>query len=624
MKQIYSIITMAAAAMTASAATPTAIPTPAKATSAVPQITAMTQAESRLLVKDQINPAAKQTVYFDGEEGTEEVWTSIGTGKITAVFLEPFGIEAEVYDITIEETPIEGGRKFRCLPLSTPNNIFRNLGVTAADTENYMVFYAMEDGKNYFEDFSAYGLIPYSQYVPESDWDTDGIYATFDGETWTVPVKGVLTELSATGNAGWRFANTSTPLTIAFPGAKDYTATITTWICGEDVPGGLTEGSCQAFTFSGAEDAAYVKYGFLPGHWEFTMNMAEFTALYGTKVDAGKTWKSSVSDGTEPGIYTAFVGTFDSEDNCKDIKSSYFFVLDDDQDNWEEAGTATWNESLYAGSYNNWDSQELTMAYEEHKDMPGYIRLVNPYAAATTSKNESLHDPCESHNHYIYIDATNPDQVKVEPSVTGGNYDGRGVVMSLSYKYENSGSYEPEEIKEAGFYGTLADNKISFPQKDVVFGEKNYNNGAFLSTSVPFEVTLTPKSDVTAEPTITLNETAVEVEVGKTVTLIATIENQPNTDEVPTWSSADTDIATVDSEGVVTGVSMGTTTITASYAGKTATCEVTVVDPSNMITEITANGNAEAFDLQGRRIATPTKGLYIVRQGNKVIKTIVK
>ncbi len=43
-----------------------------------------------------------------------------------------------------------------------------------------------------------------------------------------------------------------------------------------------------------------------------------------------------------------------------------------------------------------------------------------------------------------------------------------------------------------------------------------------------------------------------------------------------TWASADPDIATVDENGVVTGISSGTADITLSYGGKQATCQVTV------------------------------------------------
>ena len=43
-----------------------------------------------------------------------------------------------------------------------------------------------------------------------------------------------------------------------------------------------------------------------------------------------------------------------------------------------------------------------------------------------------------------------------------------------------------------------------------------------------------------------------------------------------TWSSDDSSIATINEEGVITGIAAGTTTIYASFYGKTASCIVTV------------------------------------------------
>ena len=78
---------------------------------------------------------------------------------------------------------------------------------------------------------------------------------------------------------------------------------------------------------------------------------------------------------------------------------------------------------------------------------------------------------------------------------------------------------------------------------------------------------------------ITLDSTSEDVEVGDTFTIEATVlpSNASNTNV--TWSSSDDLIATVDSDGEVTGVSVGTAIITARTADgwKTATCEINVI-----------------------------------------------
>jgi len=76
------------------------------------------------------------------------------------------------------------------------------------------------------------------------------------------------------------------------------------------------------------------------------------------------------------------------------------------------------------------------------------------------------------------------------------------------------------------------------------------------------------------ETTIELDRTSAEVEEGKTITLTATV-TPPAT---VTWTSSDNDVATVDENGVVTGIKAGIATITASTPdGKTAQCIVTVI-----------------------------------------------
>lgn len=82
----------------------------------------------------------------------------------------------------------------------------------------------------------------------------------------------------------------------------------------------------------------------------------------------------------------------------------------------------------------------------------------------------------------------------------------------------------------------------------------------------------TEPSDVTA---VNLSETTVRLAVGATKQLKGT--TTPAGGKI-TWESANTEIATVTSAGLVTGVKEGETTVTAKCGDKSATCTVIVSD----------------------------------------------
>ncbi len=76
-----------------------------------------------------------------------------------------------------------------------------------------------------------------------------------------------------------------------------------------------------------------------------------------------------------------------------------------------------------------------------------------------------------------------------------------------------------------------------------------------------------------------MNPLTVNVEVGKTAKLVATIAPNDATDKTGNWSISDTSIATIAEDGTITGVKAGTTvaTYTTTDGAKTATSTITVV-----------------------------------------------
>ena len=94
---------------------------------------------------------------------------------------------------------------------------------------------------------------------------------------------------------------------------------------------------------------------------------------------------------------------------------------------------------------------------------------------------------------------------------------------------------------------------------------------------------------------VSLNKEALTLEEQQAETLVATINPSETTDDTTlTWKSSNEEVATVDSQGKVTALKAGSTTITVTTVnGKEATCEVTVLNATALEDAI---DRAEAID----------------------------
>lgn len=111
---------------------------------------------------------------------------------------------------------------------------------------------------------------------------------------------------------------------------------------------------------------------------------------------------------------------------------------------------------------------------------------------------------------------------------------------------------------------------------------------ALFIVTIPF-LTITCSQDEDYEgPEISLNKNELFLEIGKSERLIASFNPIDAPNRAHTWSSNNTQIATVDETGNVRGIEVGKAIIAAKAldGGKIATCNVTIVDKIIPVTSI--------------------------------------
>ncbi len=132
-------------------------------------------------------------------------------------------------------------------------------------------------------------------------------------------------------------------------------------------------------------------------------------------------------------------------------------------------------------------------------------------------------------------------------------------------------------------------------------------------------ITVEKAEDITAVTTITLNKTELTLTEGETFDLIATIEPANATDKSVTWKSSDKEVATVDENGKVTAVKMGTATIYASSSnGMTVECALTVI-PADVEVQSISLTNTELLMRKGRQ----SDLIAIIRPDNATNKSVI-
>ena len=137
---------------------------------------------------------------------------------------------------------------------------------------------------------------------------------------------------------------------------------------------------------------------------------------------------------------------------------------------------------------------------------------------------------------------------------------------------------------------TISSNAFSYPSKMTVYGVA----GSYAETYAEAQGMKFVDQTVPAEKVVMIPEVC-SVNRNATIQLVLDIAPTNFTDLIK-WKSSDTSIATVDANGLVKGVSLGTVTIKATVGDCSVTCSVTVTQPVSSVYVSPATLTLDALD----------------------------
>ncbi len=204
--------------------------------------------------------------------------------------------------------------------------------------------------------------------------------------------------------------------------------------------------------------------------------------------------------------------------------------------------------------------------------IPNSVRSIGQYAFRETGKITSLNIPnsVTSIEDYTFafcmISSINlPNSIK-----SIGQY---AFCSNITLKELTIDAITPPTVNRFTFVDLVNPLVVYVPAESV----EAYQKAEYWSEFTNIQEITIP--DVIAT-SLTLDNEVLEMYIGDAVQLTATVLPDNTTNKVVTWTSSDNEVATVDENGNITAVSIGSATISATTtdgSNLTTTCEVTVV-----------------------------------------------
>lgn len=234
-------------------------------------------------------------------------------------------------------------------------------------------------------------------------------------------------------------------------------------------------------------------------------------------------------------------------------------------------------------------------------DVPTALKTYFDYSSATVLKNRSDYSTNDAWESLIYNELSSSRPVY---------YSGRNSSAGHAFVcdgYDGSGYYHINWGWSGTSDGYFLLTALDPNQQGTGGSSSGYNqNQAALINAQP--KSSSPSNPVLAT-SISLNNTSAELNTGETLQLTATVLPSNATNKTVTWTTSNSSVATVSSNGLVTAKAVGNATITARTidgSNLSASCSVTVKQSSVLATSISLNKTSAEVSMGETLLLTAT------------------
>jgi len=267
----------------------------------------------------------------------------------------------------------------------------------------------------------------------------------------------------------------------------------------------------QVIKASFSEDISSVKYVLVSGS-----PIADVILATAEKIDKGELDAQTLTAPgamafaiEEKGTYTVIAVAYDKNEKMVHTDTFTFnyrpfsAAEEDPNEGWTSLGYCRYTDDTF--TYMFYEDPVPYVVYsvelQEKDDEPGLYRLVNPYGADYPLNEPGDYDP--NTDHYLVVNATDPDGVYIENSPTSLMWDpsaGYLTVWSLADYAYAVGQGTRDQIKAAGMCGKLENGVITFPVRSLLIEWSNMPDAYYANLEGKWKLDMTNLTTAPEDP----------------------------------------------------------------------------------------------------------------------------